>query len=162
MQHIGFLPSSTETPTILPLLDPMGSVMPEAWVKSATLVRMNSLIRGHSGVRWELIENMNRVLDANLIAAVPVRGSISASGGMFSELASSQFSLTSIKDLSPLSYIAGALVGNPRIKVWDGPAGSRRLVSSREGLARHNIAPIDLVEKEHLGTNARMKMYIHY
>lgn len=136
MQHAGVLPSSTEVLDALPLLDPMGSVMPEAWVRAAMLVRMNSLIRGHSGVRWDLIVKMNRILSANITPVVPLRGSISASG-----------------DLSPLSYIAGTVCGNPSIRVFDGPSefGHRRMVSSRVALARHNIAPIPLASKEHLG-----------
>jgi len=137
MQHSGVLPSSTtKIPDALPLLDPMGSVMPESWVRAAILVRMNSLIRGHSGVRWELIEKMNRLLSVNITPVVPLRGSISASG-----------------DLSPLSYIAGTLCGNPSIRVFDGPAifGHRQMVSSREALARHEIDPIPLASKEHLG-----------
>ncbi|KAJ4483835.1 L-Aspartase-like protein [Lentinula aciculospora] len=136
MQHAGVLPSSTNASDALPLLDPMGSVMPEAWVRAAMLVRMNSLIRGHSGVRWELIERMNQVLSANITPVVPLRGSISASG-----------------DLSPLSYIAGTLCGNPSIRVFDGPPvfGFRQMVPSREALARHDIEPIPLVSKEHLG-----------
>ncbi len=55
--------------------------MPEAWVRGAILIRMNSLIRGHSGVRWELIEKMNTLLRENITPLVPLRGSISASGG---------------------------------------------------------------------------------
>ena len=56
-------------------------------------------------------------------------------------------------DLSPLSYIAGALVGNPSIRVFDGPAAfaGRQIVSSCEALDAHGIAPIPLVSKEHLG-----------
>lgn len=82
-QHSGVLPSSTSEPLdALPLLDPMGSSsMPEAWVRGAILIRMNSLIRGHSGVRWELLEKMNSLLHANITPLVPLRGSISASGG---------------------------------------------------------------------------------
>lgn len=55
--------------------------MPEAWVRGAILIRMNSLIRGHSGVRWELIEKMGALLGENITPLVPLRGSISASGG---------------------------------------------------------------------------------
>ena len=55
--------------------------MPESWVRGAILIRMNSLIRGHSGVRWELIEKMNELLSNNITPVVPLRGSISASGG---------------------------------------------------------------------------------
>lgn len=57
----------------------------------------------------------------------------------------------SSQDLSPLSYIAGALIGNPSIRVWDGPREARDIVSSRKGLEAHNIQPIPLASKEHLG-----------
>ncbi|KAI0653974.1 phenylalanine ammonia-lyase [Cubamyces menziesii] len=137
-QQSGVLPSTTESaPVVLPLLDPLSSTsMPESWVRGAILIRMNSLIRGHSGVRWELIERMNALLRENIVPLVPLRGSISASG-----------------DLSPLSYIAGVLIGNPSIRVFDGPPTSkgRRIVSSREALAAHDIEPIPLASKEHLG-----------
>jgi phenylalanine ammonia-lyase len=81
-QHIGVLPSSATTLDALPLLDPLTSTsMPESWVRGAILIRMNSLIRGHSGVRWELIEKMGELLRNNITPMVPLRGSISASGG---------------------------------------------------------------------------------
>lgn len=56
-------------------------------------------------------------------------------------------------DLSPLSYIAGVLTGNPSIHVFDGPAafGAREIHSSRKALELHNIAPLPLSSKEHLG-----------
>ncbi|KAH9922067.1 phenylalanine ammonia-lyase [Fomitopsis serialis] len=137
-QHTGVLPSQMDSPTsALPLLDPLASTsMPEAWVRGAILIRMNSLIRGHSGVRWELIEKMGSLLKENVTPLVPMRGSISASG-----------------DLSPLSYIAGTLIGNPSIRVFDGPAkfGHRQIVSSIQALAAHGIEPIPLASKEHLG-----------
>ncbi|KAH8994464.1 phenylalanine ammonia-lyase [Lactarius akahatsu] len=136
-QHAGVLPSSTDVLPSLPLLDPVASTsMPESWVRGAILVRINSLIRGHSGVRWELIEKMVALLRANITPLVPLRGSISASG-----------------DLSPLSYVAGTLIGNPSIRVFDGPAafGARGIVSSREALVKHDIEPIVLGAKEHLG-----------
>lgn len=136
-QHSGVLPSSTKPLDALPLLDPLSSTsMPESWVRGAILIRMNSLIRGHSGVRWELIEKMNELLRANITPVVPLRGSISASG-----------------DLSPLSYIAGTLTGNPSIRVFDGPAafGAREIVSSRKALEAHHIKPIPLASKEPLG-----------
>jgi phenylalanine ammonia-lyase len=136
-QHIGILPSSTDALDALPLLDPLSSTsMPESWVRGAILIRMNSLVRGHSGVRWDLIQKMSDLLRANITPMVPLRGSISASG-----------------DLSSLSYIAGALTGNPSIRVFDGPAafGAREIVSSRKALAAHNIEPIPLQSKEHLG-----------
>lgn len=82
-QHVGVLPSQVDSPlAALPLLDPLTSTsMPESWVRGAILIRMNSLIRGHSGVRWELIEKMGALLRENITPLVPLRGSISASGG---------------------------------------------------------------------------------
>ena len=59
--------------------------MPESWVRGAILVRINSLIRGHSGVRWELVEKMAALLRANITPLVPLRGSISASGGTYTD-----------------------------------------------------------------------------
>ncbi|KAF8897039.1 L-Aspartase-like protein [Gymnopilus junonius] len=110
--------------------------MPESWVRAAIVIRMNSLIRGHSGVRWELIEKMNDLISADIVPVIPLRGSISASG-----------------DLSPLSYIAGALVGNPAIQVYHGPTsfGPRRKGPSGDVLRSHSIEPIALASKEHLG-----------
>ncbi|PPQ79955.1 hypothetical protein CVT25_003027 [Psilocybe cyanescens] len=153
-QHMGILPTSSDPPSVLPLQDPNTSTtMPESWVRAAILIRMNSLIRGHSGVRWELIEKMNELLTADVIPVIPLRGSISASG-----------------DLSPLSYIAGALgkfiltihitrvltnvtVGNASIQVYHGPRtfGPRQKAPSNEGLSKHSIEPIALASKEHLG-----------
>ncbi|KAG5342605.1 Phenylalanine ammonia-lyase [Termitomyces sp. T112] len=133
----GILPSSSRPLDVLPLLDPIASLtMPESWVRGAILIRMNSLIRGHSGVRMDLIKKMNELLNADITPVVPLRGSISASG-----------------DLSPLSYIAGALTGNPAIRVFDGPrsSGAREIRPSRDALKLHNIGPIDLASKEHLG-----------
>lgn len=106
-QHAGvILPSTAGTPSHLvgpmPLTDPShGTTMPAPWTRAAMLVRANSLMRGHSGVRWTLVEKMVECIRKGLVPVVPLRGSISASG-----------------DLSPLSYVAGMLIGNPAIRVW--------------------------------------------
>lgn len=81
-QQSGILPTGTSATGTLPLLDPYASTsMPESWVRGAMLVRVNSLIRGHSGVRWDLIERIQKLLECNITPLVPLRGSISASGG---------------------------------------------------------------------------------
>ena len=57
-------------------------------------------------------------------------------------------------DLSPLSYIAGTIVGNPSIRVFSGPKnglGARAVLPSSEALASHNITPMSLASKEPLG-----------
>ncbi|PIL27097.1 hypothetical protein GSI_10237 [Ganoderma sinense ZZ0214-1] len=134
-QHCGVLPSDTDaTSMVLPLLDPLTSTsMPESWVRGAILIRMNSLIRGHSGVRWELIERMGALLRENIIPLVPLRGSISAP-------------LPALVHRRP----AHREPLHPRLRRAPDPRG-RRIVSSREALAAHHIEPISLASKEHLG-----------
>ncbi|KAI9797341.1 MAG: hypothetical protein M1833_005520 [Piccolia ochrophora] len=108
--------------------------MPEDWVRGAMLVRCNSVVRGHSGVRPELVDMLVKMINHNVIPIVPLRGSISASG-----------------DLCPLSYIAGVLEGNPDIYVSiDGDHG-RESVPSNAALSRLNLRPIVFGPKEGLG-----------
>jgi phenylalanine ammonia-lyase len=129
------------------------TIMPETWVKAAGVIRANSLIRGHSAVRWVLLERLEQILQNNIVPLVPMRGSISASGGgVFSHCRHHiVFHVFFATDLSPLSYIAGALTGNPAIKVYDGPQDNRRICSSVDALASHNIPPLDFYPKEELG-----------
>jgi phenylalanine ammonia-lyase len=49
--------------------------------------------------------------------------------------------------------VAGTLIGNPSIRVFDGPAAfsARRIISSRQALSNHGLEPIVLGAKEHLG-----------
>ncbi|KXS94682.1 hypothetical protein AC578_10081 [Pseudocercospora eumusae] len=110
--------------------------LPRAVVRGSILARCNSLVRGHSGVRTEIIQSLLNLLNMDYIPVVPLRGSISASG-----------------DLMPLAYVAGALEGDPGIYV-DCPVekcSSRKLVPADEALRNAGMAPISLGPKEGLG-----------
>ncbi|KAL5048562.1 hypothetical protein BDW71DRAFT_213315 [Aspergillus fruticulosus] len=108
--------------------------MPEDWVRGAMLVRCNSLLRGHSAVRLDVVKTLLALLENDVIPLIPLRGSISASG-----------------DLCPLSYLAGALEGNPDVRVWIGPRPHREIISSDVALRRLDIDPIQFEPKEILG-----------
>ncbi|KAE8452585.1 hypothetical protein EG329_013844 [Mollisiaceae sp. DMI_Dod_QoI] len=108
--------------------------MPEEWVRAAMVVRCNSVLRGHSAVRLEVIQAIVNLLEHNLVPLVPLRGSISASG-----------------DLCPLSYIAGVLEGNPDVKVWAGPKNARTLIPSNEALKQAGMGSVQFGPKEILG-----------
>lgn len=107
--------------------------MPEAWVRGTMLVRCNSLLRGHSAVRLNVIKTMLTLLEHDVIPLVPLRGSISASG-----------------DLCPLSYLAGALEGNSDVRVWTGPSHARTPITADIALRNLNITPISFGPKETL------------
>lgn len=44
------------------------------------------------------------------------------------------------------------MIGNPFIRVWDGPkTGPRQIVSCREAYTKHGLEPLVFTPKEHLG-----------
>lgn len=111
-----------------------GHKLPLEDVRAAMLVRIKSHLHGASGIREELIRRMEIFLNAGVTPHVYELGSIGASG-----------------DLTPLSYIAGALIGLNRDykvdfngKEMDAPAALEKLALSplqllpKEGLAMMN------------------------
>lgn len=54
--------------------------MPDDIIRAGMLVRINSLVRGHSGVRYKILDAFATFLNNHITPVVPLRGSISASG----------------------------------------------------------------------------------
>ena len=110
-----------------------GPRLPETDVRAAMLLRANSLMRGASGIRLEIIERFAKFLNAGMIPHVYQRGSIGASG-----------------DLVPLSYIAGAILGlDPSFKVDQGG----ETLDSHAALAKLGLKPLAPAPKEGLALN---------
>jgi len=110
-----------------------GPRLPDADVRAAMLLRANSLMRGASGVRMELIERLVAFLNAGASPHMYQRGSIGASG-----------------DLVPLSYIGASILGlSPEFLV---DLGGETL-DCHAVLRRLGYAPIDPDPKEGLALN---------
>ena len=109
--------------------------LPTPVVRATMLIRCNSLMRGHSGVRLSVMESIMKLLDKDMIPIIPLRGSISASG-----------------DLSTLSYIAGAVEGNHDIYLKvKGPGNKTEILTADKALPLAGLKPVHFRVKEGLG-----------
>jgi len=105
----------------------VGNYMPEDVVRAAMLIRANSLLKGYSGVRSELIELLVDMINADIVPLVPMYGSVGASG-----------------DLAPLAYIALAMIGEGKVRF------KGEILDADEALKKAGIEAIELREREGL------------
>ncbi len=95
--------------------------------RAVVVTRLCSLARGYSGVSIALLERLVWLLNENVIPVIPSEGSVGASW-----------------DLTPLSYIAGTLVGERDVYI-DG-----QIVPVAQVYAEKNMLPLTLRPKEGL------------
>jgi len=104
-----------------------GAPLPPDLVRGMILLRLNSLARGLSGVRPELLERLVVYLNRRLVPWVPSQGSVGASG-----------------DLAPLAHLAITLLGEG---AFLDPATGRPQAAATV-LAREALPPVRLEAKE--------------
>ncbi len=101
----------------------VGSPLPEDVTRATILLRANTLARGMSGIRVEVVESLLKLLDLNIYPFIPEKGSLGASG-----------------DLAPLSHLALVLMGDPAGRIFNPEAPA---VEGEPGLARDSKARVE-------------------
>jgi histidine ammonia-lyase len=90
-------------------------------------LKLLSLGRGASGVRWDVIASLEAMLEQGVTPVIPAQGSVGASG-----------------DLAPLAHMAAVMIGEGQARI------GTDVLSGGEALARAGIAPVTLGPKEGL------------
>src|SRR3546814_2040840 len=93
-------------------------------------IRINTLLKGHSGIRVETLQALAAMLNAGVVPVVPQLGSVGASG-----------------DLAPLSHLAIVLLGGGEAFYQ----GER--MPGAQALERAGLQPVSLSYKEGLALN---------
>jgi len=105
----------------------VGPPFDESSTRAMMVLRANTLAKGYSGIRVEVVERLLALLNLDLLPLVPQQGSVGASG-----------------DLAPLAHLAAALLGEGRIRGGGGP------VAAASALAEAGLEPLSLEPREGL------------
>jgi histidine ammonia-lyase len=103
----------------------MGDYFDDETVRALMIVRLNTLAMGYSGVSMELLRYIEFFIEHDILPLVPQEGSVGASG-----------------DLTPLSYLAGALIGERQVRYKD------KVRSSADVLTELGKSPYQFRPKE--------------
>jgi histidine ammonia-lyase len=105
----------------------LGDPLPRHVVRLMIVLKLLGLGRGYSGVRTEVIDALQALLDKDAMPLIPSQGSVGASG-----------------DLAPLAHLIAALMGHGRIDL----AG--QIMPAGAALQKLGMEPLQLGPKEGL------------
>jgi histidine ammonia-lyase len=105
----------------------MGEPLPATVTRAMMLIRANTLAKGHSGIRAEVLALLLAMLERGVHPLIPEQGSLGASG-----------------DLAPLAHVALVMIG-----LGEAEYRGERLPGA-EALRCAGLQPVELVEKEGL------------
>ncbi len=105
----------------------VGEAIPTAYARLIMVLKLLSLGRGASGVRWSLIEMLEDMLEKGVTPIIPAQGSVGASG-----------------DLAPLAHMTAVVIGEGEAE-YEGV-----VMSGADALAKAGLSPIQLGPKEGL------------
>lgn len=104
-----------------------GDPLPADIVRLIILLRANALAKGFSGIRPQVVKQLLKVFNLNLVPFLPAKGSVGSSG-----------------DLVQLAHLVLALMGEGSFVV------NGRLVPASGVLKKHGLTPLNLTAKEGL------------
>lgn len=115
----------------------VGELLPPFIIKLMMLLRINALAKGNSGIRLETLELLIKLVNNNIIPAIPSQGSVGSSG-----------------DLAPLAHLVLALLGKGKVQIFSDVNSKTetftKLISAQYALKKFGLAPINLKAKEGL------------
>jgi len=119
-----------------------GPLLDDPTVRLVIGLKLASLGRGHSGVRWQLIEMLAELHNRGVVPCIPSQGSVGASG-----------------DLAPLAHLSSVLIGEGAARVGE------RTLPGAAALREVGLEPIALAPKEGLalvnGTQVSTALALH-
>ncbi len=130
LAHVKIAPEDTEKlqeNLILSHCCGVGDPLDDALTRLMMVLKLMSLGRGASGVRWEVCNQLEMMLARGVIPVIPHQGSVGASG-----------------DLAPLAHMAAVMIGAGEA------AFQGQIMSGLEALTRAGMEPIVLGPKEGL------------
>lgn len=105
----------------------VGKPIDDSTVRLILALKINSLARGYSGVRQELIDALILLFNHRIYPVIPEKGSVGASG-----------------DLAPLAHLALVLIGEGQVR------HNGQLLNGQEALTRAGLTAFTLAPKEGL------------
>ena len=105
----------------------VGPAIPRPHVRLLMALKLLSLGRGASGVRLEIVDQIEAMLEKGVTPVIPAQGSVGASG-----------------DLAPLAHMAAAMMGYGEAE-FEG-----QVMSGSKALSAAGLTPVDLGPKEGL------------
>lgn len=107
-----------------------GDPLPHDVVRGMMTLRINALLKGHSGIRVETIQTLVRMLNAGIVPVIPSQGSVGASG-----------------DLVQLAHLVLTMMGRGSVYRKGARGGTEPALKA---LRRARITPTRLTAKEGL------------
>ncbi|MDR3642059.1 MAG: aromatic amino acid ammonia-lyase [Candidatus Doudnabacteria bacterium] len=101
----------------------LGEKLPDEYVLAAMVVRLNTLVLGHSGVSPELLKRLEQFINLRIIPVVPKHGAVGTSG-----------------DLVQLAHIALAIIGQGEV-VYKNQRQKTAAVLKQLGIKPYKLKP---------------------